>query len=260
MKKRIKTIILSIFLIISIFSLSAIPLYNHFNTSKEKTTVVPSNLVSAKSDYISEKFSNQDSEQENIVENSISFAAPVNNQSQVNADVLYLHSKSESDNSPFQVENMFPGDKITKYYCVRVSHNNTVTVRYHADIKNGYEKLSEVLKCKVVLLTTGEALYDGLMKDMPKSLDYKIDTDSSVVSEAYYEITVYLDTSVGNDYQLQGLSADFRWWVEEIGNLDAPETGDENSVKILVALVAMSGSMLLLIILLSKKERRRIIK
>ena len=38
---------------------------------------------------------------------------------------------------------MFPGDKETKYFRVRVSHNGMVTVRYHADVRQGSEKLAE---------------------------------------------------------------------------------------------------------------------
>ena len=47
---------------------------------------------------------------------------------------------------------MFPGDTQTRYFCVRVAHTGDVVVRYHADIRDGYEKLAEVLRIQIRLL------------------------------------------------------------------------------------------------------------
>lgn len=123
----------------------------------------------------------------------------------------------------------------------------------HADIRDGYEKLSEVLKCRVVLLTTGQTQYDGLMRDMPESLAYSLSTQEATVSELYYQITVYLDTSVGNEYQNKNLVADFLWWVQETGNLGpSPQTGDRFSIWLYIGLASVS----LFMILLLKKRRK----
>ncbi len=46
---------------------------------------------------------------------------------------------------------MFPGDTQTRYFCVRVAHTGDVVVRYHADIRDGYEKLAEVLRIQIRL-------------------------------------------------------------------------------------------------------------
>ena len=73
-------------------------------------------------------------------------------------------------------------------------------MRFHAEVRSGYEKLAEVLKCRVVLPESGDILYDGLMRDMPESLNVDLQTDSEVTNEVYYEITAYLETSVGNEY------------------------------------------------------------
>lgn len=169
------------------------------------------------------------------------------------AAVISLYQKHGTDNKPFQVGNMFPGDVETKYFCVKISHSGDVIVRYHADIRPGYEKLAEVLRCRVVLLTTGETLYDGLMRDMPQSLDHRVTADQSTESELYYEITAYLDTSVGNEYQNKDLIADFRWWVQEEEHLDPPKTGDASNIFLWAGLGA--ASLLILLFLVGKRRK-----
>lgn len=133
-------------------------------------------------------------------------------------------SLKAADNStllPFAVENMFPGDSVTKDVTVNVSHKEKITLHYHADIHPGYEILSEVLKIKVALPDKGTVLYDGLMSDMPSSLTQDLSPSEKSIT---YRLTVYLDTSVGSvneidtdgkRYMYQSLKADFRWWFLE---------------------------------------------
>lgn len=186
-------------------------------------------------------------------ENDGSSAADAETTTEVKSVAIELSSRNSDDNVPFHVENMFPGDSITKYFRVAVYYKNTVYVRYHADVRPGYEKLAEVLKCRIVL--DGELLYDGLMKDMPESLTHTLTTnEEKTETKLLYEITAYLDTSVGNEYQEKDLIADFRWWVEEKGNLTPPPTGDASHIVIWAAVAAVSLSLLLVIIF---KRRRR---
>ena len=127
-------------------------------------------------------------------------------------------------------------------------------MRYHADIRQGGEKLAEVLKCRIKLLSTGEVLYDGIIRDMPKSLNHTLPyIQTSDDSELYYEITAYLDTSVGNDYANKSLTADFRWWVEEESNLDNPNTG---ILTTMLPWIIISAAFVLVIILLVLKRRK----
>ena len=128
-----------------------------------------------------------------------------------------------SKNVPFFVENMFPGDSVSKDFNIQISHQKAVTLYYHADIRPGYEVLAEVLNIKIELPEKGETLYNGLMRDMPNSVQYGIEANEQ---ELLYRITVYLDSSVGmingidtdgKRYMYQELIADFRWWY-----LDAP--------------------------------------
>ena len=88
---------------------------------------------------------------------------------------------------------------------------------------------------------------------MPSSITHALNTEKSTVSEANYEITAYLDTSVGNEYQNLSLIADFNWWVEETDNLEPPKTGDKTNI---VIWVIVAGIALLILILLWKKLKK----
>lgn len=171
----------------------------------------------------------------------------------ISAAVLSLYSRRPSDNESFRVTNLFPGDRETQYYCVRVSYKADVTIRFRADIRPGYERLAEVLKVQVRLPETGTLLYDGLMRDMPEALDFTLKTQTSTQSDLYYEITVSLETSVGNAYQNQSLMADFQWWAEDEEDLDSPPTGDTTNLYPLFFLAG--GSLLFLVILLGKRRK-----
>ncbi len=126
------------------------------------------------------------------------------------ADVLSLYKNKETDNAPFRVENMFPGDSIEKPYCVRVSYNGTITVHFRADVQPQYEELAKVLECEVSI--DGNPVYTGLLRDM-RDITHTI-TGVNRTQDLDYKIIVSLDTSVGNEYQNKILVADFVWWVE----------------------------------------------
>jgi len=90
------------------------------------------------------------------------------------------------------------------------------------------------------VVVNGSLLYDGLMRDMPV-VDYL--AAGSGTTRLNYEITAYLDTSVGNDYQNRDLIADFYWWVEgsDVENLGPlPATGDDFKMIIWAAVVVVS--------------------
>jgi len=116
------------------------------------------------------------------------------------------------------------------------------------------EKLAEVLKVKITLLTTGEEMYNGLMRDMPKSLSHTLNSNGDAEDELYYEITAYLETDTGNEYQNKQLTADFKWWVEETGNLIPPKTGDSSAVLPWAAAAAVSGCVIIVLIARRRRE------
>lgn len=265
-KMKVVIVILSVLLAVSLISLAGTLIYNHFSGSQPASVTVPDNIITPEKDddVIPQTKENQDDgiestdkrENTNSNENSdngtnkkstVSQTVPTPSGEQITATTLSLYKWHPDDNTPFKVENMFPGDRERKYYCIRISHKGDVTLRFHADIRPGYEKLSEVLKCRIVLPDNGEVLYDGLMRDMPDSVNHSLRTGSATTSEVYYKITTYLDTSVGNEYMEKTLIADFRWWVEEPGEMIPAATGDPYNICLWACIV--SGSLFLLILL-----------
>lgn len=126
-------------------------------------------------------------------------------------NVLSIYRNNPEESTPFNVTNMFPGDCETNVYNIRVSYNGSIKVYFTVDVRSGYEKLAEVLKCKVVMPGGSEPVYDGLMKEMP-DLEHSISA-VNITEDLKYEISVYLDTSVGNAYKNKELVADFKWWA-----------------------------------------------
>lgn len=271
-KKKIKVIIivLAILLGVSLLALGGTIAYNRLAKNEPAVVTVPDNLITPEEDATetdgSETDSTGNADKPAETEKQSSDSTKKDDASETSgtnkptaetkkAAAIELYNKQPEDNTPFNVGNMFPGDSETKYFRVQVSYCNKVTVHYKAAVREGYEKLAEVLKVKVKLLTTGETMYDGLMRDMPDSVTYKLASAKSTTDELYYEITAYLDTGVGNEYQNKDLIADFSWWVEETGNLEpSPKTGDNANILLWICLAAVSGSVM--IFLLFARRRR----
>lgn len=266
--------ILAVLLGMSITALTGTLIYNHFTEKQPVSVIVPENIITPETDEYkpgsevsdtdstdaepngtssSESKTDSDTQKSSTSEKSTGSANTGSTNADKTATALSLYDRNPGDNISFEVNNMFPGDKETKYYCVKVSYKATVTLCFRADIRPGYEKLAEVLKCRIVLLSTGEIIYDGLMQDLPKSINHTLETDKSTTNELYYEITAYLDTSVGNEYMEKDLAADLKWWVEETENLDSPQTGDNSNLALWLCLALGA---LFMLILLSKKRRK----
>ena len=266
-KKKIKIIIivLACLLGLSLLALGGTVIYNKIANNTLATVTVPDNLITPDEDTTKPDSSESNSQAPDSSDTQTPSSSADASSSAVSAQnttaeakkaaTIELYNKQPEENKAFTVGNMFPGDAEIKYFCVRVSYHDKITVHYKATVRPGYEKLAEVLKVRVKLLSTGEMLYDGLMRDMPESLTHKLASKKSTTDELYYEITAYLDTSVGNDYQNKDLIADFKWWVEETGNLDdSPKTGDTSNILLWAVLAA--GSLSLIIILHVTRRRK----
>lgn len=273
-KKKIKTVIivLAVLLGLSLLALGGTHVYNRLARSAPSTVTVPDNLItpdedadtaggetaadgsdSRPSDY-SDTDERENSDTGAAGDADSVAAAAADGKEAKEAASLELYNNRPEENTPFKAGNLFPGDSETKYYRVRVSYHDIITVHYTAAVRPGYEKLSEVLKVRVKLLSTGETMYEGLMRDMPESLTYNLASKESVTDELYYEITAYLDTSVGNEYQNKDLIADFKWWVEETGNLDSPQTGDTSGILLCSLLAVGSLGMIILLVVARKRK------
>lgn len=272
--KKIKTaiIVLAVLLGLSLLSLGGVLLHNHLAADTPTTVTVPDNLIAAPTEPATEATRNAQSVASPAAPAastgtaateaaSASTTAPTASSRPAastetrKATSISLYARNPEENIAFQAGNLFPGDRESKYFRILVSHHDQVTVHYKAAVRPGYEKLAEVLMVRVELLTTGETLYDGLMGDMPESLTHKL--TGSGDDELYYRITVYLDTSVGNEYQGKDLLADFKWWVEETGNLNpTPATGDMLPVRLLTLTTVVSGLLAAgLMVLLARKRK-----
>ena len=278
-KLTIVIVILVVLLCLSAVALTGTLLYKHFVQTEPTTVDVPGNIITPDGENSGDASADDSSSDPSDFSQTPSADEPeksadpkpsdslapdssdnspslpeiieVSSVSGIKASAISLHTKQPEENKPFQVTNMFPGDSETKYYRIQVSYKGDIIVRYHADIRPEYEKLAEVLRVKIRLLGADDFLYDGLMRDMPKSLNHALYTNEKTQSELYYEITAYFDTSVGNEYQDKELIADFRWWVEETDHLDFPQTGDTSSIYLWIALV--SGLLFILILLWKKR-------
>ena len=249
-KIKVIIIVLACLLGLSLLALGGTLIYNKIANTAPATVTVPDNRITPDEDTTKPDSSDTEKPSGSAVQPAQSTAATAEVKK---AATVELYNKQPEENTAFAVGDMFPGDSETKYFRVRVSYHDKITVHYKATVRPGYEKLAEVLKVRVKLLSTGEMLYDGLMRDMPESLTHKLASKKSITDELYYEITAYLDTSVGNDYQNKDLIADFSWWVEETENLDSPQTGD--SFNLYLWLCIASGSLLLLILLWRKRKK-----
>ncbi len=253
-KKPLKVgiVILAILLAINLAALAGILIYRQFVPAGPSSVVVPDNIITPETN--SEEESKVSEEDSGLSGESLPSTPPANDLGE-RATAIYLHNRNAGDNTAFAAKNLFPGDRETKYFCVRVTYFDDVTVKYHPDIRPGYEKLAEVLGCKIVLLNTGETMYDGPMEKMPESLNHTLKTASETTTDLYYEITTYLDTSVGNEYQNKELIADFRWWVEEDENLaQPPQTGALGNPALWIGLLIGSLFLLILLFITRKKE------
>lgn len=264
-KKKIKIVIivLAILLGLSLLALGGTLVYNKIANTTPATVTVPDNLITPDEDTTkpdssdTEKPDSPDTQTPSSSADTSSSAVPAQSTTAETkkAATIELYNKQPEENTAFTVGNMFPGDSKTKYFRVRVSYHDKITVHYKATVRPGYEKLAEVLKVQVKLLSTGETMYDGLMRDMPESLTHKLASKKSTTDELYYEITAYLDTSVGNDYQNKDLIADFKWWVEETGNLDnSPQTGDTSNILRWAVLAAGSLSVMTLLLVVRRRK------
>jgi LPXTG-motif cell wall-anchored protein len=129
---------------------------------------------------------------------------------------IELYQGQERDNQPFQVHNMVPGDSITQTYSVKVYHKGEVTLNFHTLVTEQTKDLADVLEVKVVQTESDTVLCDGTFSQLENQVfSQELPSPSGDSTIRSYEITVSLDTSVGNPYQLAMLMADFEWYVNE---------------------------------------------
>lgn len=229
-KIKIAIIVLSVLLAVSLAALAGTLIYKNLLPKSAPTATVSNNLILPEAENGS---TSQSGAAQNAVTSSNGSAGALSMGGTVlkNVSTLRLFDRQPGDNEPFSFKNMFPGDSVTKNFCVQVSYKGKVDVHYKAVLKLGDSELAKALNVRVQMPEVGNVLYDGPIAAMPESVTTKISAAAPATTELYYEITAYISTAAGNEYQNKSLVADFEWWVEETENLlPSPETGDSTEV------------------------------
>lgn len=136
--------------------------------------------------------------------------------------------KSNYASDPMVFENMFPGDRVSKTYKVLVHRQNPVSLWFRVDVHDNpaYDKLAEVLMLK--LTVNSQEVYDGLLKDFNgHNVGLPSFYEDGIVQGMEYQIEVYLDTSVGNEYMQKTLKCDYSWTIYEDMPDPVPPDDDE---------------------------------
>lgn len=145
-----------------------------------------------------------------------------------NSPSLMIYRYDEYEKINVGIANMMPGDLLSKTYSVEVSAKEETRLFFKVTPQDRGAKLNEVLKVKVLNTDSQEVLYDGTVNDMPANITRKVTpmSEEREAVEINYEITVYLDGSVGNEYQAQNAAYDFDFWVEDTDALFLPKVSD----------------------------------
>ena len=237
--RKLKTtiIVLSVLLAISILALT-------FLIIKRKTYFTPVDSI-APDNIISEESSLNDNGSADSKENS--------SENKIDPHVS-LHRFSPEGKEEFTVKNMFPGDSVSKEYEIAVSFKDSIDLCFCAPVKEDVFSVGDVLKCSVAINDSGQILYDGLLKDMPSCLTYRLYSKEETTKTVTYLISVYLDTSVGNEYMSGKLTADFNWWAENRENLISPETGFYGIPPVWYILIALTSVLVIIITVITRKR------
>lgn len=246
-------VILAVLLGVSIIALVSLLLYNYFAKADPATVTVPDNIIASEegtATALPENVSNL------AAQNAASASAAAGTVSkETKAQLLQLYKGHASDNVPFAADNLLPGDSVTQYYAVQMHHTDDLALLFRTDVTEETKELGNVLHIRVRNLETGAVLCDGMFAEVDgRELSETFAADGDTESIAYYEVTVSMDTSVGNEYQAARLLADFHWYAAEEENLiDAPQTGD-NLMLLLGVVIAVSTILLILLVLYRRRK------
>ena len=143
------------------------------------------------------------------------------------SEVIKFADIDSVEGSHFSLDNMFPGDSEDKTYYIEISDSNVKALSFKAEIASETAALSEVLAISIVVDGADNALYNGLVRDMPASLRTEVNGE-----ETEFAISLSLDPRAGNEHQADEINIDFSWWVEDADYAgDATGGGDTTEDK-----------------------------
>ena len=258
---KIVIILLSVLLAISAGGLAVQYAFHQFRKPSQTTVTVPDNLIAVQGNTdaaLSPAPETVLTPGEQAGSSSGSGGAETEN-ALLNreAAVLELYQGKPDDNQQFQAANLLPGDSVTRYFCVKAHHDQDITLYFRTEVTQQTKNLGDVLHIRVTHLDTGKVLCDAPFSEVDKQeFPEQMEANDQGQSTAYYQVDVWTDTSVGNEYQAAGLTADFHWYVQDEGDLNPPETGDPVNLT-LWAVLALSSAGLTLLLLVRRKEEKR---
>ena len=264
---RIAIIILAVLLVLSAVGLAARYIYLAFFAPTQATVTVPDNLIGEENpepegntDNGSRDGTTALADTPGANDTGSSGADGTSDNSEMDnplAAKLELYQGKPEDNRRFEVSNMLPGDSVTKYFCVKASHDANIELFFKADITEQTKSLGDALHIKVTHMETGKVLCDAAFSEVNgREFAEFLEANSDEETTAYYQIDVSLDTSVGNEYQAAMLKADFEWFVKDQVGLIPPQTGDNTNI-ILWIVIAASSFLILLLFGRRRKEDKR---
>lgn len=269
---KVLIIILSVLLVLSAGGLAAKYVYDNFFASDRASVTVPDNVIGDGGDSAqSGESSGTDGTQSGGTEGESvpagSGGVPGSEDTETGgsagadkpaAELLELYKTKPEDNEKFEVENMLPGDTVTRYFCVRVNHGEALDLYFTADITGQIKQLGDVLEIKVTRVGEDTALCDLPFSEADgKEYKTRVAENGSGATDVYYRIDVSLDTSVGNEYQAAELTADFKWFVKDESALESPVTGDAGGTVLWALLAASSAALIILLPVYRKGDKKR---
>ena len=262
---KVAIVILGVLVGLSAAGLAARYIYLWLNTTTQTSVTVPGNLIGEDTGSAAEEEAGPATEageagptEEDAapVDEEQSASAGTEEADKPRAAVISLYEGKAGDNERFEVSGMLPGDTETKYYCVKVNHEEDIALYFRTDITEQSKELGEVLHIKVTHLETGKVLCDAPYAEVAgKAFTEILGGNAQGETTAYYRIDVSLATTVGNEYQGARLKADFAWYVEDEGAL-TPPTGERVNVVLWIVLAASMLVLLILLVAGRKGEKR----
>ena len=264
---KIVIIILAVLLVLSAGGLAVRYIYLAFFAPAQSTVTVPDNLIgeNTQSDGASAPAGNKaktpafSAERPSASEpGSTSATSRPAQTDKPQALKLELYEGKPGVNQRFEARNLFPGDSVTKYFCVKAYHDADISLYFRADVTEQTKELSDALHIKVTHMESGKVLCDAPFSKIDgKEFSELLKANGDKSTAAYYQIDVSLDTSVGNEYQAAILKADFNWYVKDEGGLiSPPQTGDSFNLLLWVTLAASSLLMMIFLWKRRKEDKR----
>lgn len=164
---------------------------------------------------------------------------------------LQLYRGAETDNTPFSVIGMLPGDTVEKLFMIDVYHKDPVTVNFRTSVTQETQSVGEILAVRVTD-GQGTVLYDGSFSALRDGIDLSLPAAESGLDTLRYSVSVSLPTSADNTYAGASLTADLIWSVPD-GELTNPYTGDPVNIALMTGAAAAAAGLIVLLAVSRKK-------